>query len=271
MKKIKKLLFISILSVCLMGCMKLNMNIRIDETGKLTYDMDMLVSESLLEMSGASIEDLKSSMEEESSMQGAKFKEIEKTIDDEKWVGYNIKPDDELVEFQAATVKDGKVTLEVPRDVLSSFSGEMEATEEEMQEMESMGAEVNMNFIMPGKVKSTTVGEIVDDNTVKINLLKTTATEEVVIVSEIESDSNMLMIGIVVVGIAILAVIGFVYFKKSKTKKNEIETQEITNEDTVTEETPIEAVEEVVETTETIVEDSVETTKEEADSETTAE
>lgn len=257
MKKIKKLLFVSILAISLMGCIKVDMNMRIDKEGSLSFDMDMLVMESTLNSVGGTMDDLKSSLETEEGMNDAEFEEIEKTIDGEKWVGFNIKPKEAITEEKVATVKDGKVILEIPSELMEELADGMAESNEDMEEAEEMGMtmEMNLNFVMPGKVIENNIGEVIDDNTVKVNLLDEIEVKNIKIVSEISSSSNTMMIAVLVVGIAALAVIGFMYLKKNKAKKDTIIVEEDVVEPTV-EETIVEN--KVEETTEVVNEEKTE-------------
>ena len=265
MNKFKKLGVIFTLAFVLCGCYKMNINVEVANDGKTSMSMDMLMQESVLDYMGQGADDLEKSFKEGmgESAKDVKFTKLEKTIDDDKYVGFKAELPKEAAEQmakQSVKVEDKKIIFEMAKEDLDSLNGALGESQAGMgdadpEEMKAQGIELNFTVKMPGKIISTTAGEI-DGNTVVVDLL--TSNEAIKIESEKAADNTMLYI---IGGVAAVVIIaGVVIFLKKKNKNDEtdapITTEAKTAEPEIKTEETVETVKE-----ETVVENNDTETK----------
>ena len=125
------------------------------------------------------------------------------------------------------TVEGDQYTLKLEGSDLNSTMdiNEFEQLGYSTDKLEEMGVEFSIKISMPGKIKSSTLGEVKDD-VVTIGLKDfEKLSDDVKIVSEVsESSSNTgLIIGIIAVIVVIGAGAFYFYKKKSKSNKDNLE------------------------------------------------
>lgn len=211
MKKIKRLFLVCALAFMLCGCYKANINITVNSDGTAKMAMEVLVSEEMLKYSGQTTKELKEGMLESMSEEEQKkvtIKEISRTYDDEKYVGFDITGDASELE-KLIEVGESDVTFTMGKNEIGALAGN-DLDSVTSQQME--GIEFNMNITMPGKILENNVGEV-SGNTVKIDLL-TFKDTEVEIKSELGGNNTMLIVGIIAAVIVIAGVAFFIIKKK---------------------------------------------------------
>lgn len=222
MKKVKQLFLVCAMAFMLCGCYKANINITVHSDGTADMAMEMLVSESALSYMDASVEDLKESMMQsmdEDVKKSTTIKDISRTYDDEKYVGFEMSYD-----LEDAKPYEFKDIIKIKNDTITFLMDENDVRDlgsDELDEYgESMdGIEFNMNVTMPGKILENNVGEV-DGNTVKINLL-TFKESKIEIKSELGGSDNTLMIVGIVAAVVVIAGVAFFLIKKNKKKDND--------------------------------------------------
>lgn len=172
MKRVKQLFLVCAMAFMLCGCYKANINITVHSDGTADMAMEMLVSEEALNYMDATVDDLKESMMQsmdEDVKESTKIKEISRTYDDEKYVGFEMSYD-----LEKAKSDEFKKIIKIKDDTISFIMDANDVSglgSDQLDDYSSMdGIEFNMNVTMPGKILKNNVGEV-DGNTVKINLL----------------------------------------------------------------------------------------------------
>lgn len=221
MKKVKQLFLVCAMAFMLCGCYKANLNITVHSDGTADMAMEMLVSEQALNYMDATVDDLKESMMQsmdEDVKESTKIKEISRTYDDEKYVGFEMSYD-----LEKAKSDEFKKIIKIKDDTISFIMDANDVSglgSDQLDDYSSMdGIEFNMNVTMPGKILKNNVGEV-DGNTVKINLL-TFKESKIEIKSELGGSDNTLMIVGIVAAVVVIAGVAFFLIKKNKKKDND--------------------------------------------------
>lgn len=222
MKKIKQLFLVCVMAFMLCGCYKANLNITVHSDGTADMAMEMLVSEQALNYMDATVDDLKESMMQsldEDVKETTKIKDISRTYDDEKYVGFEMSYD-----LKDANSEEFENIIKIKNDTITFFMNEDDVSEFGTDELDDYGTsmdgiEFNMNVTMPGKILENNVGEV-DGNTVKINLL-TFKESKIEIKSELGGSDNTLMIVGIVAAVIVIAGVAFFLIKKNKKKDND--------------------------------------------------
>lgn len=221
MKKVKQLFLVCAMAFMLCGCYKANINITVHSDGTADMAMEMLVSEQALNYMDATVDDLKESMMQsmdEDVKETTKIKEISRTYDDEKYVGFEMSYD-----LEKAKSDEFKKIIKIKDDTISFIMDANDVSglgSDQLDDYSSMdGIEFNMNVTMPGKILKNNVGEV-DGNTVKINLL-TFKESKIEIKSELGGSDNTLMIVGIVAAVIVIAGVAFFLIKKNKKKDND--------------------------------------------------
>ena len=217
MKKLRNLFVVFTMAFVLLGCYKVNMTIEVDSKGNAEMAMDFLIQESMLSYTGEDIDSLKDSATQSFSSKEKdkiKFKDLEKEIDGEKYVGFTMT-------YPKATAKETKKSIKVENDkvtfvmddsYLSALGADSLTNGADMSELESAGVEFTLTVKMPGEITEASAGKI-DGDKVVINLLKTD--KEIKIISK-NGNGNMLLYVGIGVGVVIIAAAAFFFFKKKK-------------------------------------------------------
>lgn len=221
MKKVKQLFLVCAMAFMLCGCYKANINITVHSDGTADMAMEMLVSEQALNYMDATVDDLKESMMQsmdEDVKETTKIKEISRTYDDEKYVGFEMSYD-----LEKAKSDEFKKIIKIKDDTISFIMDANDVSglgSDQLDDYSSMdGIEFNMNVTMPGKILKNNVGEV-DGNTVKINLL-TFKESKIEIKSELGGSDNTLMIVGIIAAVVVIAGVAFFLIKKNKKKDND--------------------------------------------------
>lgn len=256
MKKIIKVFLTVMMVAVLTGCMKMNMNVEVQEDLTTKVSMELLMEESLLKAQGENPEQAIESMKEEfvdnEGLQDVKVTSVTKTIDGTQWLGINVegtaKKDDTSVAVKKETV-DGKeqIVLTLPMDDMNDEMdlSSLAAAGYSVDKLKALGMEVNAVIKMPGDV-TCNVGTVKGD-TVTIDLLELMAsgkTDDIVVTAIPSSGMNIGLIFGVVAVVAVIAVVAVVLKKK---KGNEQPVEEFVapvQEEPVVEETVEESVQE---------------------------
>lgn len=221
MKKVKQLFLVCAMAFMLCGCYKANINITVHSDGTADMAMEMLVSEQALNYMDATVDDLKESMMQsmdEDVKESTKIKEISRTYDDEKYVGFEMSYD-----LEKAKSDEFKKIIKIKDDTISFIMDANDVSglgSDQLDDYSSMdGIEFNMNVTMPGKILKNNVGEV-DGNTVKINLL-TFKESKIEIKSELGGSDNTIMIVGIIAAVVVIAGVAFFLIKKNKKKDND--------------------------------------------------
>lgn len=246
MKKLFKVFMSVFLVFVLTGCMKINVNLEVNSDLTMNMSMEMIAQESLFsgqdQTADEWVNEQKEEILKEDGMEDATVTPIEKTIDNNKWVGILVEKDNYKNEDNSFSLKkvenDGKeqIVLTLPKDSLSDNSDveDLQSSGYSMQQLKAVGMEMNLTIKMPSDVTSN-VGTV-DGDTVTIDLLSLMdegQKEDIVITADLPSSgiSTGAIIGIV----AVIVVVGaIVVMKKNKNKsKNEdvVEIEHDTNLD----------------------------------------
>lgn len=221
MKRVKQLFLVCAMAFMLCGCYKANINITVHSDGTADMAMEMLVSEQALNYMDATVDDLKESMMQsmdEDVKETTKIKEISRTYDDEKYVGFEMSYD-----LEKAKSNEFKKIIKIKDDTISFIMDANDVSglgSDQLDDYSSMdGIEFNMNVTMPGKIIKNNVGEV-DGNTVKINLL-TFKESKIEIKSELGGSDNTLIIVGIIAAVVVIAGVAFFLIKKNKKKDND--------------------------------------------------
>lgn len=221
MKKVKQLFLVCAMAFMLCGCYKANINITVHSDGTADMAMEMLVSEQALNYMDATVDDFKESMMQsmdEDVKESTKIKEISRTYDDEKYVGFEMSYD-----LEKAKSDEFKKIIKIKDDTISFIMDANDVSglgSDQLDDYSSMdGIEFNMNVTMPGKILKNNVGEV-DGNTVKINLL-TFKESKIEIKSELGGSDNTIMIVGIIAAVVVIAGVAFFLIKKNKKKDND--------------------------------------------------
>ncbi len=231
MKKLRNLFVVFTMAFVLLGCYKVNLNIDVDEKGNAELAMDFLIQESMLSYTGQDIDSLKDAAKQgvEKDMQGeVKFKDLEKTIDKEKYVGFSMTYPKMKAEKgnKIIEVKDDEIIFTMDQAYLNELGASGLTGGSDEVDLEEAGVEFKLTVNMPGKVKEASVGKI-DGNTVVVDLLKTQKT--IKIVSEKGNGGDILLYVGIGVGVLIVAAAAFIFFKKKKDNNGDDEVTIITS------------------------------------------
>lgn len=225
MKKLFKLLAVFIMTLALTGCMKIRYQINITDKDNADVNIMALFSKNMMNTYQMSQEDIKEQLLESAKFKDLKLVDVSEEIDGEKYVGFKATaPKDSSVEIlKGLDVKENKYTLKLNG---SKFDGVLNIDEFEkrgysVDQLEKMGLEFNIKISMPGKVKSSSIGEV-KGNAVTIGLKDIEKlSNDIVIVSETSGSSSNsgLIIGVIAAIVVVGA--GAFYFFKKKNKTDE--------------------------------------------------
>lgn len=225
MKKLFKLLAVFIMTLALTGCVKIRCQINITDKDNADVNIMVLFSKNMMNTYQMSQEDIKKQLLESAKFKDLKFVDVSEEIDGEKYVGFKAAaPKDSSVEIlKGLDVKENKYTLKLNG---SKFDGVLNIDEFEkrgysVDQLEKMGLEFNIKISMPGKVKSSSIGEV-KGNAVTIGLKDIEKlSNDIVIVSETSGSSSNsgLIIGVIAAIVVVGA--GAFYFFKKKNKTDE--------------------------------------------------
>ena len=225
MKKLFKLLAVFIMTLALTGCVKIRCQINITDKDNADVNIMVLFSKNMMNTYQMSQEDIKKQLLESAKFKDLKFVDVSEEIDGEKYVGFKATaPKDSSVEIlKGLDVKENKYTLKLNG---SKFDGVLNIDEFEkrgysVDQLEKMGLEFNIKISMPGKVKSSSIGEV-KGNAVTIGLKDIEKlSNDIVIVSETSGSSSNsgLIIGVIAAIVVVGA--GAFYFFKKKNKTDE--------------------------------------------------
>lgn len=229
MKKTFKLLMMFVVALALTGCVKVRCQIDITDKDDANINMAVLFDKEMLDTYQMSQDDIKSQLQEEGNFKNWEIKDVSETIDGEKYLGFNATAPKEVSKniLEGLTVEGNQYTLKLEGSDLNSTMdiNEFEQLGYSTDKLEEMGVEFSIKISMPGKIKSSTLGEVKDD-VVTIGLKDfEKLSDDVKIVSEVsESSSNTgLIIGIIAVIVVIGAGAFYFYKKKSKSNKDNLE------------------------------------------------
>ena len=218
-----------VVALALTGCVKVRCQIDITDKDDANINMAVLFEKEMLDTYQMSQDDIKSQLQEEGNFKNWEIKDVSETIDGEKYLGFNATAPKEVSKniLESLTVEGDQYTLKLEGSDLNSTMdiNEFEQLGYSTDKLEEMGVEFSIKISMPGKIKSSTLGEVKDD-VVTIGLKDfEKLSDDVKIVSEVsESSSNTgLIIGIIAVIVVIGAGAFYFYKKKSKSNKDNLE------------------------------------------------
>ena len=234
MKKLIKLFAVLFLVFSLVGCYKITMNITVKSDGTATMEMETLMEKSTLESMQMTMEDFTKSVLDQAETDNSivDVKEVTKKINDVEYVGVVVtyKAIDDYDKGYSEAIKVDKekntITFSIDAGQVSGLTNSVAdpETEGSLETLKSMGLEMKMNIIMPGKITSYE-GGTVEGNTLTIDLLSFTGTK-IEAVSNLSSGiggggGNTLLY--VIGAVAVVAAGAGVWFftQKNKTKPEE--------------------------------------------------
>ncbi len=225
MKKLFKLLAVFIMTLALTGCMKIRYQINITGKDNADVNMTMLYSKEMMDTYQMSQEDIKKQLLEDEKLKDWNLGDVSEEIDGEKYVGFKAAAPKDISEeiLESLNVKGNKYTLRLEGSEFDNAinTDEFEKLGYSVDQLEKMGLEFNIKISMPGKVKSSSIGEV-KGNAVTIGLKDIEKlSNDIVIVSETSGSSSNsgLIIGVIAAIVVVGA--GAFYFFKKKNKTDE--------------------------------------------------
>lgn len=225
MKKLFKLLAVFIMTLALTGCMKIRYQINITGKDNADVNMTMLYSKEMMDTYQMSQEDIKKQLLEDEKLKDWNLGDVSEEIDGEKYVGFKAAAPKDISEeiLESLNVKGNKYTLRLEGSEFDNAinTDEFEKLGYSVDQLEEMGLEFNIKISMPGKVKSSSIGEV-KGNAVTIGLKDIEKlSNDIVIVSETSGSSSNsgLIIGVIAAIVVVGA--GAFYFFKKKNKTDE--------------------------------------------------
>lgn len=225
MKKLFKLLAVFIMTLALTGCMKIRYQINITDKDNADVNIMVLFSKNMMNTYQMSQEDIKKQLLEDEKLKDWNLGDVSEEIDGEKYVGFKAAAPKDISEeiLESLNVKGNKYTLRLEGSEFDNAinTDEFEKLGYSVDQLEKMGLEFNIKISMPGKVKSSSIGEV-KGNAVTIGLKDIEKlSNDIVIVSETSGSSSNsgLIIGVIAAIVVVGA--GAFYFFKKKNKTDE--------------------------------------------------
>lgn len=226
MKKLFKSLAIFAMVLALTGCMKIRYQINITDKDNADVNIMILYSKEMMDTYNMSQEDIKEQLLEDENLKDWDLVDVSEKIDGEKYVGFKATAPKEVSEeiLEGLNVKGNKYTLKLEGSEFDDTinTDEFNQLGYSVEQLEKMGLEFNIKISMPGKIKSSSIGEV-KDNAVTIGLTDLEKlSNDIVIVSESSSSSSSNS-GLIIGAIAVVVVVGAgaFYFFKKKNKTDE--------------------------------------------------
>ena len=222
MKKSLKLLMIFVIALALTGCVKVRCQINITDRDDADIIMAVLFDKEILDTYQMSQDNIKS------QLQDWEIKDASETIDGKKYLGFNATAPKEVSEkiLEDLTVEENQYTLKLKGSDLDKTinTNEFEQLGYSTDKLEEMGVEFSIKISMPGKIKSSTLGEV-KDGVVTIGLKDyEKLSDGVEIVSETSEPSSNTGLIVGVIAIVIVGAGAFYFYKrKSKSNKDNLE------------------------------------------------
>lgn len=225
MKKLFKLLAVFAITLALTGCVKVRYQINITDEDNADVNMTILYSKEMMDTYNMSQEDIKEQLLEDENLKDWDLVDVSEKIDGEEYAGFKATaPKDVSKELlEGLNVEGNKYTLKLEGSEFDDTinTDEFDQLGYSVEQLEKMGLEFNIKISMPGKIKSSSIGEV-KDNVVTIGLTDLEKlSDDIVIVSESSSSSSNL--GLIIGAIAVVVVVGAgaFYFFKKKNKTDE--------------------------------------------------
>lgn len=220
MKNIKKLVACILTMFLLTGCMEMNMTIDVTNDASVTTSMRILAATQLLSATKVSEEDFLSGLKTQLTDSGdqVQIEEIEESKSGMKYVG--VKATNAATSAVSATVKEGKLTVEIPFDdikkILESNNLNADTLKKygyTVDQLKGLGVSMTVVVNMPAKAQ-TNFGEA-KGKTVTIDLLDLIAEDDtvvntIIVTSDTSADSGK-VISYVIYGVMAIAIAVLVY------------------------------------------------------------
>lgn len=244
MKKFK-LLVIALLVVMVSGCMRVRVSMNFDTDGKAKMSMSMLMKESMMRMADMDIDDLKEDFGDIDE-DDFKFKQIEETIDKEKYVGWEATSKEAIPFDSASSSLQGEVDIDKEKNTIkisfdtNELTESMEQSTEQYsaQDMKDFGVSMELVFHFEGEITSAN-GEISDDKKSVTYDLLTFDKETIEIEAYLSGSSSNQMMMYIIIGVLAVVAIGavafFIIMKKKKDGDSSDMTIEPSNQTTTSE------------------------------------
>ena len=229
MKRLIKLFTVLFLVFSLVGCCKITMNIAVKPDGSATMEMETLIEKNTLENMKLSMEDLKTSVLKQAQTDEAivDVKEVTRKINDVEYVGVVItyKAISDYSQDYSGAVKVDKekntITFSLDTGQVNGITSKVPDENNSLDALKSMGLEIKMNIIMPGKITSYE-GGTVQGNTLSVDMLAVTGTK-IEAVSSLSGGAGGNPLLYVIGAIAVVAVGAGVWFYMQKNKTAKVE------------------------------------------------
>ena len=226
MKRLNKFLGLVICCLFLCGCVNCNMNLTIEDQDNASLNVDFLIKEDSL----YSVDQIKQQLLNSSDeMNDWTFKDIEKTIDDDKYHGFTMTAPDkqvkEILNHLSVKEKDGNTSyiLEITSEELGSFdTSELSNYSSTLALVQGQGASFDLNIEMPGDITNSNIGKV-KDNQVTINLLNylTDSSLSSIKIEANDKVSDNSIYLYLIIGLLVILIIGGIYFYVSRKRNNE--------------------------------------------------
>ena len=204
----------------LTGCMEMNMTIDVTNDASVTTSMRILAATQLLSATKVSEEDFLSGLKTQLTDSGdqVQIEEIEESKSGMKYVG--VKATNAATSAVSATVKEGKLTVEIPFDdikkILESNNLNADTLKKygyTVDQLKGLGVSMTVVVNMPAKAQ-TNFGEA-KGKTVTIDLLDLIAEDDtvvntIIVTSDTSADSGK-VISYVIYGVMAIAIAVLVY------------------------------------------------------------
>lgn len=218
MKKIVKLISIFFISIMLTGCLKVNYQIKIIDRENAEVSMKILYPKTLLDSYNMKQEDINAQLQNENNFEDWKFSNINEKIDGEEYIGFKAVASKNMTKelLKNLSVKDNSYTLKIEN---SNLQDGMNICEDDscytIEQLKKADLDINLKIVMPGKIKSSSVGNIMGD-TVNIGLSDFGNVKDgITIVSQVSNSSdNKVIIARAIIGVII--VMGYIYLQRRR-------------------------------------------------------
>ena len=231
MNKIIKIILTALILITLSGCMKMDINMKVNKDGTCLTKGSIVFDEELMEKMDISNDDVFLEFKNSGyDFKKNEYEEIEFEEDGIKYKGISFNYQEEkLIDFSFDKVKhEATLTIDGFKDVnFINFDPNVYNDDElsDIDLLKALGTSAKLIIEMPGRVKETNIGKIVDYNTVEIDLLGNF--EEIIVVSYINMFGTLMLVGILVL-LLIIALVGL-YVRKNKLNLKDLKFSFINN------------------------------------------
>ena len=221
MKFIKSISLITCLLILLTGCVKGNVNIAFKDSTNANIEIKLFFPESLLNEYNTSIDELTDKLKE-NGLQDWTSEKSKESINGVTYLVLDLKAPESinkgLMSFLEYHEKEKSYQVKMDLNLINDIYNTSELKDIDnysLSNLKTMGLEFNLNIEMPGTIKETNVGKIVN-NQVQIDLIDLLTQDKITTISinSISTHKNSFPINLLI--IAGLSIILYLIIRKSK-------------------------------------------------------